>query len=392
MKNNNNSENAMKSWIFSDNDQTTQLLSGNEATEYVAKHPNAYAWCPSYTHWIPVTHIAEFTSVIQKPKAPSAIPKELVDSFIVKEKAIVEKLGALDSKIVNAINSLSEFEAEVNYYKELTKDCNLDVQETLDNIEKQYARLQANLKSFTQTAASDKKAFASNSADFKSSSLMASSPSAPATEATESVVEAVEIEPEPSAEPVDVVDEISDDVEETESISAEVVEGEDVSVTESNTITIEDESLPETDIEEVAVEEAPTLSVVPERVVKQSSEVASTKGNKAAASLSELVEDAAPVKPRVKKLEKVEFSEDITAEDLAITAKIQSMTVDANQAESYDKHDMANNSAGDFDYILSGKYVDDGSIGTRVDEDDSEDELVTDLDDEPKKKRRRRRR
>ena len=105
----------MKSWIFSHNDQLTPALSGDEALKYVTEHPHAYAWNPSYTHWMPITQIAEFAQVVKAPKAPSVIPKELIEQFIVKEKALVEKLNVLDNKIVHAINALSDFESETRF-------------------------------------------------------------------------------------------------------------------------------------------------------------------------------------------------------------------------------------------------------------------------------------
>jgi len=385
----------MNSWIFSDNDQTTEPLSGQLALDYVVKHPNAYAWRPSFTHWMPVTYIAEFSNLVSAPKAPATVPQELIESFLVKEKSLIENLGALDSKIVNAINSLSEFDAEVNYYKELTEGCNLEVQETLNNIEQQYARLKANLKNFTQTASSDKKTFSNTVDDFKSSTSMSSrnaSESSPTPSVTETIAEPAKSEPDPVVTPTVVDEKIN------ETTISEKKQQPDVVITESDTVSIDDESMP------IETKPTPTLNVVPKRVVAKSDRVASSTANKAAASLSELVSDA-PVesvsKPvKSKKHARVEFSEDITAEDIAIAAKIQSMTVDAEMASSYDKHNMVDNAEGDFDYILKGKYVDDGSIGARVDDQEStedeieseDEELVTDLDDEPKKRKRRRRR
>jgi len=380
----------MNSWIFSDNDQTTEPLSGQLALDYVVEHPNAYAWRPSFTHWMPVTYIAEFSKLVSAPKAPATVPQELIESFLVKEKSLIENLGALDSKIVNAINSLSEFDAEVNYYKELTKGCNLEVQETLNNIEQQYARLKANLQNFTQTASSDKKSFSNTVADFNASTAMASrnaSESSPAPSVSETIVEPAKSEPDPVTPPT------VSKVEEPAIVPQK--KQEEVVITESETVSIDDDSMPS--------EPQPTLNVTPERVVEKSERVASSTANKAAASLSELVSDAPAAsvtkEAAPKKHAPVEFSEDITAEDIAIAAKIQSMTVDAQMASSYDKHNMVDNAEGDFDYILKGKYVDDGSIGARVDDETSaeaeeelEKELVTELDDEPKKRKRRRRR
>ncbi|MGB0898399.1 MAG: hypothetical protein ACPGSN_04035 [Psychrobium sp.] len=144
------------------------------------------------------------------------------------------------------------------------------------------------------------------------------------------------------------------------------------------------------------------VSPIVERVTPKSEVVPSASANKAAASVSELVEDAVPTpvaKPVKRKVDRVEFSEDITAEDLAIAAKIQSMTMTEDKPQSYEKPQASAAAEGDFDYILQGKYVDDGSIGARVTEPESstginelEEELVSDLDEHPKKRRRRKRR
>lgn len=441
----------MKSWIFSCNDQTTQPLSGEEAMHYVANNPTAYAWRPSYTHWMPVTYIAEFANIIKAPKAPSTVPKELIEQFITKEKALVENLSTLDGKIINAINALSEFESEVEYYKELTRNCNLDVQETLNSIEQQYARLKANLQNFTQNAASDKKAFAQTVEQFKNASTggeaLTSKKSPEVQEAqavtpltvapAQTVVEDVQTSPAPEAlvatpesvatlEPVvneTVVSEtVADEdvilepivTEQAPAVSKEpvleepvskeldsekrVLEEQSVSITESDSFSIEDESL-------LAVEAESTTVPIVERVVKKPDAVASPQASRAAASLSEQVESIAPEpsysQPAPKKISRVEFSEDITAEDLAIAAKIQSMTIDEDTPQSYESPAHATGTEGDFDYILKGKYVDDGSIGRRIDEsvedsdtisDQLEEEMVASYDDQPKRRRRRRRR
>ncbi|MCG7531379.1 hypothetical protein MHM98_08460 [Psychrobium sp. MM17-31] len=435
----------MKSWIFSCNDQTTQPLSGEEAMQYVANNPTAYAWRPSYTHWMPVTYIAEFANIIKAPKAPSTVPKELIEQFITKEKALVENLSTLDGKIINAINALSEFESEVEYYKELTRNCNLDVQETLNSIEQQYARLKANLQNFTQNAASDKKAFAQTVEQFKNVSTggealtpkkspevqEAQAVTPPTVAPAQPVVEDVQVSatPEPLvAKPEPVVNEtvVSETVadedvilepivtEQAPAISKEsvlkepvskeldsekqVLEEPSVSITESDSFSIEDESLP-------AVEAETTTGPIVERVVKKPDAVASPQASRAAASLSEQVESIAPEpsysQPAPKQISRVEFSEDITAEDLAIAAKIQSMTIDEDTPQSYESPAHATGTEGDFDYILKGKYVDDGSIGRRVDEsvedsdaisDQLEEEMVASYDDQPKRRRRRRRR
>lgn len=438
----------MKSWIFSCNDQTTQPLSGEEAMQYVASNPTAYAWRPSYTHWMPVTYIAEFANIIKAPKAPSTVPKELIEQFITKEKALVENLSTLDGKIINAINALAEFESEVEYYKELTRNCNLDVQETLNSIEQQYARLKENLQNFTQNAASDKKAVAQTVEQFKNASAggEALSPKkspdvqeaqavtphtsttvAPAQPVVEDVQmsaasEAVIAKPEPVVNETVVSETVADEnavlepvvteqapvvselqvskepVSEEPDSEAPVLEEQSVSITESDSFSIEDESLPD-------VEAETTTGPVVERVVKKPDAVASPQASRAAASLSEQVESIAPEpsysQPAPKKISRVEFSEDITAEDLAIAAKIQSMTIDEDMPQSYESPRHASNSEGDFDYILKGKYVDDGSIGRRVDEsvegsegisDQLEEEMVASYDDQPKRRRRRRRR
>lgn len=393
----------MKSWIFSHNDQLTPALSGDEALKYATEHPHAYAWNPSFTHWMPITQIADFAHVVKAPKAPSVVPEELIEQFIVKEKALVEKLNVLDNKIVHAINALSEFESEVEYHKELTHNCNLDVQETLNNIEQQYARLKANLQNFKQSATKDKSEFSSVTEEFKSSSSLEQAQEPKLVEeniekkhsavTSETPVKSVAAEPasitkkDPVATGKPVVE-----LETAEKITEEAPSAR---ITESESFSISDESVPEEASETV-------VSPIVERVTPKSEVVPSASANKAAASVSELVEDAVPTpvaKPVKRKVDRVEFSEDITAEDLAIAAKIQSMTMTEDKPQSYEKPQASAAAEGDFDYILQGKYVDDGSIGARVTEPESstginelEEELVSDLDEHPKKRRRRKRR
>lgn len=354
----------MKSWIFNDNDQTTELLSGQTALDYVAEHPNAYAWRPSFTHWMAVSYIEEFASVLPAPEVPKAVPAELIEYFIVKEKALIEKLNTLDDKILTAANSLDEFDKEVIFYKDLTKDCNLDVQETLDNIEKQYARLKANLKTFTTTAAADKFEIKQTTTEFNSS-VNSSDNSTPA-EKTEVEASEQTTEPDPA------------------SFSPEE--------------TIAETAPTELTSKEPVVSEKVMMNVVAERTVKSADPVASTRGSRASSSLSELVSDEvekeqipAPTNIDKPKLKPVEFTEEITTEDLAIAAKIQAMSNAGNKGVSFDDgkdEKPAEPTEGDFDYLLKDKYVDDGQIGTLAAA--NEEELVTTADDSKKRRRRRR--
>lgn len=396
----------MKSWIFSHNDQLTPALSGDEALKYATEHPHAYAWNPSFTHWMPITQIADFAHVVKAPKAPSVVPEELIEQFIVKEKALVEKLNVLDNKIVHAINALAEFESEVEYHKELTHNCNLDVQETLNNIEQQYARLKANLQNFKQSATKDKRDFSAVTEEFKNSSSLEQAQEPKVVEETIEKKQSAVTSDTPAtavaAESVSITkkDPVTEKtVVEPETAKQITEEAPSARITESDSFSINDESVADEAPEKTS---EPAVSSVVERVTSKSEAVPSASANKAAASLSELVEDAVPAptaKPVQRKVERVEFSEDITAEDLAIAAKIQSMTITEDKPQSYEKPQASAASEGDFDYILQGKYVDDGSIGARVtdsdgsiDNDELEEELVSDLDEHPKKRRRRKRR
>ncbi len=361
----------MKSWIFNDNDQITELLSGQAAIDYVASHPTAYAWRPSFTHWMPVSYIEEFISVLPVPQAPKAVPESLIENFIGKEKALVEKLGTLDGKIVNAINSLAEFNNEVDFYKDLTKDCNLDVQETLDNIEKQYARLKANLKTFTTTAASDKHEINQTTAEFNNS--VNNGERTTSTKAADVELSEQTTEPDPVSP---IVENTIAQEAPTETVVAPAPE-----------LALEEESF---------TPEKTEMNVVAERTVKPADPVASPRGNRASSSLSELVSDevekeSAPEAFNKPKLKPVEFTEDITTADLAIAAKIQAMSNAGNKGVSFDngsEEKVAEPAEGDFDYLLKDKYVDDGQIGTLAAA--NEEELVATADDSKKRRRRRR--
>lgn len=368
----------MKSWIFNDNDQITELLSGQDATDYVASHPTAYAWRPSFTHWMPVSYIEEFISVLPVPQAPKAVPESLIENFIGKEKALVEKLGTLDSKIVNAINSLAEFNNEVDFYKDLTKDCNLDVQETLDNIEKQYARLKANLRTFTTTAASDKHEINQTTAEFNNS--VNNGERTTSTKAADVELSEQTTEPDPVSQVVEntIAKNIVAQEVPTEAVAAPAPE-----------LALEKESF---------TPEKTEMNVVAERTVKPADPVASPRGSRASSSLSELVSDevekepvSAPEAFNKPKLKPVEFTEDITTADLAIAAKIQAMSNAGNKGVSFDngsEEKVSESAEGDFDYLLKDKYVDDGQIGTLAAA--NEEELVATADESKKRRRRRR--
>ena len=156
----------MKKWLFSDNGKVTGPLDFAAAKQIVSNNPNLYAWQPSYSHWMPVNCIEEFISLMTVPKPPELIPSELIEHFITKERDLVAKLDSLDKSLDFTNSSLAEFDQEIVFYKQLTKDCSQEVQSTLDTIEQQYAALRQNLNGFKKAAIIAKSDLSVVSAEF----------------------------------------------------------------------------------------------------------------------------------------------------------------------------------------------------------------------------------
>jgi uncharacterized protein DUF4339 len=156
----------MKKWLFSKNGKILGPFAEEEANEFVMANPEAYAWHPSYSHWMPVTCVSEFEDSLPAPKPPSIIPKELIEEFIDKERKLLARFSQLDEDLVRTDGSLLQLDEEIKNFQDITENCTAEVKATLHSIEQQFASLSKNLSSFKGSVADDKETFGEISQEF----------------------------------------------------------------------------------------------------------------------------------------------------------------------------------------------------------------------------------
>lgn len=133
----------MMKWYFSKDGEISGPLGLEESNKFIAKHKDLYAWHPSYAHWMPVSSIEEFDTVLSIPKPPKSVPTELFEEFIQEERELLNTMSRIESTMANTMTSLSELDIESHVNK--TKGLNEEVKTTLRNIEQQFEALQKNL-------------------------------------------------------------------------------------------------------------------------------------------------------------------------------------------------------------------------------------------------------
>ena len=89
----------MKKWIFSDNGKITGPFGLAESQDIIKNNPSLYAWNPSFTHWMPVTHIEDFELAIEIPAPPVDVPQELLGEFTNEEQELIAQLGMLSENL-----------------------------------------------------------------------------------------------------------------------------------------------------------------------------------------------------------------------------------------------------------------------------------------------------
>jgi hypothetical protein len=141
----------MKKWYFSDNGEVTGPLGLEESNEFITDKPEAYAWHPAYTHWVPVSCIPEFGIVLSPPPPPIEIPKGLIEGLIDEEKDLISTLDRVDKTIKITADSLYEIDAEVDNFSQTTHNLTEEVRVVVKTIEEQYASLQQNLANVIKT-------------------------------------------------------------------------------------------------------------------------------------------------------------------------------------------------------------------------------------------------
>ncbi|WP_299568810.1 DUF4339 domain-containing protein [uncultured Shewanella sp.] len=128
----------MKKWYFSKNGQVTGPLNEVEAKEFLLKDGDCYGWHPSFTQWKPVSCIKEFAHIVPAMVPPALIPQALIEEFAAKEKALQVKVASMEESVSTTKSVLVEFEQEINQYKKLTINLTDEVKSNIDPFESKY--------------------------------------------------------------------------------------------------------------------------------------------------------------------------------------------------------------------------------------------------------------
>ncbi|MCW3173221.1 DUF4339 domain-containing protein [Shewanella subflava] len=128
----------MKKWFFSHDGNVTGPLTQSEAISFLQNEPNCYGWHPSFTQWLPVSHIGEFAGIVPPPTSPAQIPTELINEFNTKRHLLQDKINEMDESVKYSKTYLYELEQEINIYKRLTSKLSDDVKNNIKTIEKKY--------------------------------------------------------------------------------------------------------------------------------------------------------------------------------------------------------------------------------------------------------------
>lgn len=138
----------MKKWLFSNNGEITGPLEIDAAKELVAHNDNLYAWHPSYAHWLPANCIEEFDVAVVIPPPPIELSKNFINDFTNRERELLSTLDRVNITLGGTREFLSELGRDISTDIKTTHNLNMEVKETLRNIEKHYAALNKNLAEY----------------------------------------------------------------------------------------------------------------------------------------------------------------------------------------------------------------------------------------------------
>lgn len=141
----------MNTWIFSKNGQVTEPLDLASAKKYVVENNDAYGWQASYTQWLPVNSINEFSALLPERKVGAQLPQKIVDEFLSKEQALSKRLEQFNKELASGEAIAQEFEQEIANYKQLTVNLSDEVKGNINEIELQYHELQNQLNVIRQS-------------------------------------------------------------------------------------------------------------------------------------------------------------------------------------------------------------------------------------------------
>ena len=140
----------MTTWHFLKDESVSGPFNLEQSNQFILQHRNAnlYAWNKNYTHWMPISHIEEFDSVVSIPKPPEDIPLSLFEDFITEEKELVDNLSRVETTLANVLMSFNEFNIDSHIKK--TQSLNTQVQATIRSIQEQFESLQKSLETMQE--------------------------------------------------------------------------------------------------------------------------------------------------------------------------------------------------------------------------------------------------
>ena len=141
----------MNTWIFSKNGEITKPLELAAAKKYVVENQDAYGWKSSFTQWLPVKSINEFSALLPESKPLPQLPQKIVDEFLSKEKALEKHFENFIKEFSTGDTNAKEFEQEIENYKKLTVNLSDEVKGNINEIEEQFNILNEKLKGIKQT-------------------------------------------------------------------------------------------------------------------------------------------------------------------------------------------------------------------------------------------------
>ncbi|WP_144210634.1 DUF4339 domain-containing protein [Shewanella donghaensis] len=133
----------MKKWFFSKNGKISGPFTEVEAKEFLLNDGNCYGWHPSFTQWKPAGSIPEFAAIVPSVTPPAEIPQALIEEFAAKDKSIQTKLRSMEESVISTKAYLLEFEQEISNYKKLTNNLNDEVKNNISPFENKYNSFQS---------------------------------------------------------------------------------------------------------------------------------------------------------------------------------------------------------------------------------------------------------
>ena len=156
----------MEKWYLSDNGQVSGPFSIDDVQGLIANNSDLYGWNPSYSHWLPVIKIQEFSEFLVHEKPPEQVSKALVDKFVTKKRELKKKALLIDSSVEATLQTMSYFESEINKYRELTSSLSDEVKENIAPLEKKYKSISNKLDDLQRAVVISKQEISDVSQEF----------------------------------------------------------------------------------------------------------------------------------------------------------------------------------------------------------------------------------